>query len=176
MRPWMYTDGWVMTIMHEWGNRKEKPSWPFVRQNGRDEAKSSNHFVSLLFPLWLLLQHSHKLLKDMYIWFHCDRMHLQRHEAVSPSSQPTDNTEKQPRDTPFLGELLLWCYLHISVPPHILQGSGKVLLIQQGSLGVTKITVLDVDHTNEFARPMPCSWWIVGLATSCTSPVSMWVI
>jgi hypothetical protein len=27
-----------------------------------------------------------------------------------------------------------------------------------------------------YARPMPCSWWIVGLATSWTSPVSMWVI
>jgi hypothetical protein len=33
-------------------------------------------------------------------------------------------------------------------------------------------------RTNEFARrrPMPCSRWIVGLATSWTSPVSMWVI
>jgi hypothetical protein len=112
----------------------------------------------------------------MYSWFQCDRMLLLRHETVSPSSQPTDWHKKQPRDTPFLGELLCWCYLHNSVPPHILKECGKLLLIQLETLGATKITVLDVGGTNEFARPMPCSWWIVGLATSWTSPVSMWVI
>jgi hypothetical protein len=52
-----------------------------------------------------------------------------------------------PRETPFLGELLLWCYLHTSVPSHILKEQGKALLIQQETLGATKITVLDVDHT-----------------------------
>jgi hypothetical protein len=86
------------------------------------------------------------------------RMLLQRHETVSPSSQLTDRHKKQPRDTPFLGELLCWCYLHNSVPPHILKEFGKLLLIQLETLGATKITVLDVGGTNEFARPMPCSW------------------
>ena len=90
-------------------------------------------------------------------------------------NRPTDS-KNEPRDTPFLGELLCWCYLHNSVPPHILKECGKLLLIQLETLGATKITVLDVDHTNEFARPMPCSWWIVGLATSWTFPVSMWMI
>jgi len=148
MCPWTYTNGWAMTFMHEWGNRKENLPWPFARQNGCDKAKSSNHFGWLLFSLWLLLQHSHKLLKDMYSWCHWDGTHFQRHEAVSPSSQSTDNNEKQPLDPPFLGELLLWCYLHISVPPHILQEHGKLLLIRQETLGATKITVLDVDVDN----------------------------
>jgi hypothetical protein len=94
----------------------------------------------------------------MYSWFQCDRMLLQRHETVSPSSQPTDRHKKQLRDTPCLGELLCWCYLHNSVPPHILKECGKLLLIQLEALGATKITVLDVGGTNEFARPMPCSW------------------
>jgi hypothetical protein len=53
--------------------------------------------------------------------FQCDGMHLQRHEAVSPSSQSTDDTGKKPRDTPFLAALLLWCYLHTSVASHILK-------------------------------------------------------
>jgi hypothetical protein len=30
--------------MHEWGNRKEKPTSPFAQQkNGRDEAKTSSY-------------------------------------------------------------------------------------------------------------------------------------
>ena len=161
MRPWMYTNGWVMTIMHEWGNRKEKPTWPLAWQNGRDEAKTSSYLGWLLFPLRQLRQHLHQYEQDLLRCCQCDRMHLQRHESVAPPSQSTDeHTEKKARDTPFLGELLLWCYLHTSVPSHILKEQGKVLLIQQETLGATKITVLDVDHTttpmNSYDRcPVP---------------------
>jgi hypothetical protein len=104
----------------------------------------------------------------MYSWFQCDRMLLQRHETVSPSSQPTDRHKK----TAARYSISSWIVVLV-LPPQLSSCClfNLILLVQPKShYGML------AEPSNEFARPMPCSWWIVGLATSWTSPVSMWVI
>jgi hypothetical protein len=103
-------------------------------------------------------------------------MLLQRHETVSPLSQPTDRLKKwAARYSISWWIVVLVLPPQLSTTPHTTR-MWKAVAYSTWDSWCNQNHSIGCCGTNEFARPMPCSWWIVGLATSWTSPVSMWVI
>jgi hypothetical protein len=114
----------------------------------------------------------------MYSWFQCDRMLLQRHETVSPSSQPTDRHKKQARGVlHFLVNCCVGATSTTQNHPTYYKNVESCCLFNLRLLVQPKSQYwMLAEPMNSHDRCRPCSWWIVGLASSWTSPLSMWVI
>jgi hypothetical protein len=86
-------EAWTLCMNGETG-RKSRHHPLHNKKMAAMKPKLPATWVDCCFLSGKLCKHLHQYEQDLLRCFQCGRMHLQRHEAVSPSSQSNDDTEK----------------------------------------------------------------------------------